>query len=117
MRASTLITHRFYFCSMKKKEIYTYIINVVAEECEVDATAIESKSKVAEVVDARYMLAKCLLNYGYYPSEVAKMMGITTRAIGYIVATFDDRIKHYPYKRNNYERIKKIVGNNNFESL
>lgn len=117
MRASTLITHRLFFCSMKKKEVYTYIINIVAEECEVDAEVICSKSKVAEVVDARYMLAKCLLNYGYYPSEVAKMMGITTRAIGYIVATFDDRIKHYPYKRNNYERIKKIVGNNSFESL
>lgn len=102
---------------MKKQKVYEYILSVVADECEVDATAITSKSKIAEVVDARYMLAKCLLNYGYYPSEVAKMMGITTRAIGYIVTTFDDRIKHYPYKRNNYERIKKIVGNNNFESL
>jgi hypothetical protein len=102
---------------MKKREIYNYIINIVAEECEVDASAIESKSKVAEVVDARYMLAKCLLNYGYYPGEVARLMGMTPRAIGYIVATFDDRIKHYPYKRNNYERIKKIVGNISFDTL
>lgn len=100
---------------MKKQKVYEYILGVVADECEVDATAITSKSKVAEVVDARYILAKCLLDYGYYPSEVARLMGMTARAIGYVITTFDDRLKGANYKRNNYERIKKTIGNHSFD--
>lgn len=111
MRAFALITHRFYFCLMKKKEIYTYIINVVAEECEVDATAIESKSKVAEVVDARYMLIMALLDFGFYPSEVAQMVGLTSRSINYTISNFDTRMSYAKYKRNTYDRIRKRVGN------
>jgi hypothetical protein len=100
---------------MKKQKVYEYILSVVAEECEVDAEVICSKTKVAEVVDARYILVKCLLDYGYYPSEVARLMGMTTRAIGYVITTFSDRLKSANYKRNNYERIKKIIGNHSFD--
>jgi hypothetical protein len=100
---------------MKKQKVYEYILEVVADECEVDATAIKSKRKMAEVVDARYMLAKCLLDYGYYPSEVAKLMEVTTRAVGYMITTFEDRIKTANYKRSNYERIKKAIGNHSFD--
>ncbi len=96
---------------MKKREIFAEIIEIVVSETDVPCEEILSKSKQAEVVDARYMLIMALLDFGFYPSEVAQMVGLTSRSINYTISNFDTRMSYAKYKRNTYDRIRKRVGN------
>lgn len=97
--------------AMKKREIFAEILRIVEEETEVSAENILSGLRQTEIVDARYLLIKTLRDYGFYPREIARMMGITARAIHYILTNFDTRMDYAKYKRNSYEIIRNRARN------
>jgi cation:H+ antiporter len=49
--------------------------------------------------------------------DFARWVGIVLLLafVGYMITTFEDRIKTANYKRSNYERIKKAIGNHSFD--
>ena len=99
---------------MKKTEIFAEILAIVSRETEVLEGEILSKIKIADVVDARFMLVKSLVDYGFYPGEVARLMKVTSRSIHYTLSNFDTRMDYAKYNRNCYDRIKKAIGSNSF---
>jgi len=96
---------------MKKSEIIASVLSAVSEETGIDIKTILSQDKRRESVDARhiavYMLNKC----GLYQSNIAEIFRITPRNIQYIIADFDTRLLFSSPMRNDYERIRKRLGN------
>lgn len=76
---------------MCKSDIFNQILDVVANETEIERTEILSASKKAEVVDARYMLVYALHQKGFYYSEIARMSNITRQAVSRMILRFDIR--------------------------
>lgn len=80
---------------MCKSEIFAKIINAVSEETEVTVEEIMSKSKNAEVVDARAIVIMLLSEYGFYPESISKLLNKTSACVRFLISSFDER------KRNN----------------
>lgn len=74
-----------------KSQIVFSIFQLVSEVTEIDSNIILSKSRTAEVVDARYLLVHLLHKQGFYLSSIAKIMGLSRRAVEKIFAGFEDR--------------------------
>lgn len=70
------------------------ILEVVAKIAEVDAQAILSKSKTAEVVDARHIFVQLLVEQGWYQARIARKMGINEGTVSRMLDHFSDRCKH-----------------------
>ena len=112
------------FCSRPKSNIYTishyakiaefadYVLELVAEELDVPKESIMSKSRNAEVVDARHTAVKLLHCNNIYPSKIARVFGLTTRNIQYVITSFDSRIQTNRSLRNSYAKIAKQLGEN-----
>lgn len=69
------------------------ILEVVAKISEVDADAILSHSKNAEVVDARHIFVQLLVEHEWYPARIARKLGITEGTVSRALDHFDDRCK------------------------
>jgi len=91
----------------KARTVLAEVLEAVSVETDVAVTRIMSRCSDAETVDARWICVKLLGEYGYYPSRIAEMMGITPRYVQYILTDFEDRIMTCRYLRNNYERAAK----------
>lgn len=76
---------------MCKKEVFQAALSVVAAETEIPEECILSRCKRREVVDARYMLVRSLLDAGLYKKEIARLARLTGRAIEVISSKFDER--------------------------
>lgn len=76
---------------MCKSDIFNQILDVVANETEIERTEILSACKKAEIVDARYMLVYALYRKGFYYSEIARMSNITRQAVSRMILRFDIR--------------------------
>ena len=89
--------------AMKIMEYADRTIAVVVDLTGVERTDILSKCKTINIVDARWMVVKLLREAGYYPSEIAPIMGMTIRQVQSIITEFDARLKYSdPMLRINY---------------
>ena len=70
------------------------ILDVVATLAEVDAQAILSRTKTAEVVDARHIFVQLLVEQGWYQARIARKMGINEGTVSRMLDHFSDRCKH-----------------------
>lgn len=78
---------------MRKREIFDEMIGWVSAETELPAGVILSRNRSAEVVDARYILIENLSRYGFYAAEIGRLMGISSRNVAYVLASFASRKK------------------------
>lgn len=96
---------------MKKSEIIATVLSAVSQETEIDIKSIVSQNKRREVVDARHIAITLLHKYGIYQSMIGEIFRTTPRNIRYILSDFDTRMLCSPPMRNDYERIRKHIGN------
>lgn len=96
----------------KFAEFADNVLELVSDELEVSKELILSKSRRAEVVDARHMAAKLLHSHNIYPSRIAPLFGVSPRSIHYIITSFDARIQTNRTLRNIYAKIAKHLGEN-----
>ena len=72
-------------------KIYNEVLCLVADETEISAEMIVSKSRLAEVVDARQMVVWFCFKAGLHPRTIAEKLGITRQAVCQKIATIADR--------------------------
>lgn len=96
----------------KIAELANYIIEIVADELDVPKDSILSKSRKAEIVDARHMVAKLLHIRNIYPSRIAEIFGVSPRTVQYVITSFDTRIQTNRALRNSYAKLAKRLGEN-----
>jgi len=96
---------------MKKSEIITTVLSAVSEETEIDIKTILSQDKRRETVDARHIAVNLLYKRGIYQSNIAEIFRTTPRNVQYIISDFDTRLLYSTPMRNDYERIRKRIGN------
>lgn len=76
---------------MCKSEIFERIVGVVAEETEIPRERILSKSKNAELVDARYLLVHFLWRRGFHAPVISALMNYSRRPVEKMISQFDLR--------------------------
>lgn len=96
----------------KIAELTNHILGIVAEELDVPKDSILSKSRKAEIVDARHMAAKLLHIRNIYPSRIAEIFGVSPRSIHYVITSFDVRIQTNRALRNSYAKLAKTLCEN-----
>lgn len=96
----------------KIAEFADNVLELVAEELEVPKERILSKSRKAEVVDARHMAAKLLHTHDVYPSRIAVIFGLSARNIQYVITSFEARIQTNMSLRNSFAKLAKKLGEN-----
>ena len=79
---------------MKRMEDFSKVIGVVSELTEVTQQDILGKSKVPEVVDARWIVVCLMAEKGYTARQIATVMLCSARTINHILASVDKRIKY-----------------------
>lgn len=77
----------------KIAELTNHILGIVAEELDVPKDSILSKSRKAEIVDARHVAAKLLHACNVYPSRIAQIFDVSPRSIHYVITSFEARIQ------------------------
>lgn len=93
-------------------ELTDHILVIVSEELDVPKDSILSKSRKAEIVDARHMAAKLLHIRNVYPSRIAEIFGVSPRSIHYVITSFDARIQTNRMLRNSYAKLAKTLCEN-----
>lgn len=96
----------------KIAELADHVLELVAEELDVPKESIMSKSRKAEVVDARHMAAKLLHVCNVYPSRIAQAFGVSPRSIQYVITSFDARLQTNRSLRNSYAKLAKTLCEN-----
>lgn len=96
----------------KITEFADFVLDLVAEELDVTKESIMSKSRKAEIVDARHMAAKLLHARNIYPSRIAEIFGVSPRTVQYVITSFDARIQTNRMLRNSYAKLAKRLGEN-----
>lgn len=81
---------------MMKSEIFSETVRAVCEVTELDGGLVLSGSRREDVVDARHLLVDALRRGGLYPSEIARMTGMTGRNVRAILSGFGDRVERSP---------------------
>lgn len=82
---------------------YTFddILDVVAKAAEVDASAILSKNRTVEVVDARHVLVQILADQDWQPARIARKLDLTEGTVSRILDHFHNRCKYGGWTINN----------------
>lgn len=96
----------------KIAEFADHVLDLVAEEPDVPKESIMSKSRNAEVVDARHLSAMLLHKSSVYPSRIASIFGVSPRSIQYVITSFDARIQTNRALRNSYAKLAKTLCEN-----
>lgn len=94
----------------KIAEFANNVIALVADELEVTKDSILSKSRKAEIVDARWLAVMLMYKSGMYPMRIAESLRISPRYAHYIITGFSDRKDCNPILRMNYEAVKNKLG-------
>lgn len=89
-----------------------HILEIVAEELDVPKDIILSKSRKAEIVDARHTAAKLLHVCNVYPSRIAEIFGVSPRTVQYVITSFDASIQTNRALRNSYAKLAKAICEN-----
>lgn len=74
-------------------KIYKEVLRLVAEETEISADLIQSKSRLEDVVSARQMVTYFCFRAGMSPSTIASHLGISRQAVCQKIATIEDKRK------------------------
>lgn len=96
----------------KIAEFADNVLELVADELEVPKEEILSKSRAAEVVDARHLAIMLLHSKDIYPKRIAGIFGLSARSIHYIITSFDARVRANKAPLNNFAKIAKQLGDN-----
>lgn len=96
---------------MIPKDVLDFYCNAVVIACGVARERILSNCRLEDTVDARHILIILLYESGAYPSIIASALGITTRGVTYAISGFENRMRSKKWLRNNYEKVKKELGN------
>lgn len=96
----------------KIAELANHIIEAVAEELDVPKESILSKSRKAEIVDARHMVAMLLYKSNVYPSRIASIFGVSPRTVQYATTLFHSSIQTNRALRNSYAKLAKTLCEN-----
>lgn len=96
----------------KIAELADFVLELVADELDVPKDSVLSKSRKAEVVDARHMAAKLLHVRNVYPSRIAEIFGVAPRSVQYAITAFDARIQTNRALRNSYAKLAKTICEN-----
>lgn len=90
-------------------KVYKEVLHLVAEETEISTILIESKSRLADVVDARQMVVWFCFKAGMSPSVISKKVGISRQAVCQKIATIEGkrRLKSFEFI---FKRIESAVG-------
>lgn len=100
----------------KTAEFADHVLDLTAYELDIPKGEILSKSRKAEVVDARHLAAKLLHAQGIYPSRIASIFGFSPRSIQYVITSFDASIQTNRKLRSIYAMLAKQLGNNREET-
>lgn len=93
------------------KSTFEMILDIVSSVAEVSSEEILSKSKVAEVVDARHIVVQLLSEQGWYQSRIARKMSIGEGAVSRMLSKFDERCRYRGFYINKVlEKSRKIIG-------
>lgn len=97
--------------TMGINEYYRKVVEVVSDLTGVEERCIAGKKRQRELVDARCLVVMLLKDAGYYPTQIAPVMGISVRWVQKIAATFADRMKYSsdPMLRRNWEASAKML--------
>lgn len=76
---------------MCKKELFEKIIEIVSSITEISREEILSKSRRADVTDARYLVLYILHTHGVHIYRIAELSGIPWRSIYYAINSFSMR--------------------------
>ena len=96
----------------KIAELTSTVLDAVSDELEIAKESILSKSRHADVVDARHMAVRLLHAQGVYPVRIAEILRLSPRNIHYVITSFDARIQTNRKLRNIYAKLAKQLGNN-----
>ena len=80
--------------SMGKIEDFSKVIKVVTELMDVTDQDILGKSRIPEVVDARWMVISLMREKGYSTRQIAPLMLRPERTINNALNQFSDRVKY-----------------------
>lgn len=94
----------------KIAEFANHVLDLVAEETEIPKELILSKSRAAEVVDARHLAIKLLYLKGIYPKRIAEIFGMSARSVRHIITTFDTRTQANRPLGYNLAKVRKQLG-------
>lgn len=92
-------------------KVYKEVLHLVAEETEISTILIESKSRLADVVDARQMVVWFCFKAGMSPSVIAKKVGISRQAVCQKIATIEGkrRLKSFEFTFKRIEEKMKVL--------
>jgi hypothetical protein len=92
-------------------EYYKKTVEVVCDLTGVSEKDIAGKRRQRELVDARCLVVMLLKEAGYYPTQIAPVMGMSVRWVQKISATFADRMNYSsdPMLRRNWEVSTKAL--------
>lgn len=79
---------------MGKSEDFSKVIKVVTELMEVTDQEILGKSRVQEVVDARWMVIVLMKEKGYSTKQISPLICHPIRTINHALSCFQDRVKY-----------------------
>lgn len=90
-------------------KIFNEVLHLVAEESELSPDLILSKSRIAEVVDARQLIVWFCFKRGLTHRAIAEHLGISRQAVCQKIATINDKrmLKSFEF---NFKRIEDRFG-------
>lgn len=91
----------------KIAELTSTVLELVAGELEVSRDSILSKSRRAEIVDARHMAISLLHANNVYPARIAEIFRLSPRNIHYVITSFDARLNSCRPLRRSWEAVRK----------
>lgn len=71
--------------------LYNEVLELVSQETEIPADLIKSKSRLADVVDARQMVVWFSFKAGMRPQTIADKLGISRQAVCQKIQTIADK--------------------------
>lgn len=94
------------------------IIKAVADAADLSPCQVLCKRRFPETMDARWIAVKLLKDEGFYTSQVARLMSMTTRNVNHIIYAVEIRLSHGDRSlKHLLETSKKHLGNNRETSL
>lgn len=79
---------------MERLEYFAKVMKVVTELTEVTDQDILGKSRVREVVDARWMVIYLMYKKGYYADDITKLIQHPERTVNHAIQMFPDRMEN-----------------------
>lgn len=99
---------------MENLKIFAKVLCAVSEITEISTDEILSKNRSVDIVDARAIVVRALHFIGYYPKQIARLMGMTSANVRRILTQFADRKAMSKQLARNTNKIRKHIESNFF---